>query len=545
MSTIYFIIMEKNFLRLKTKYVLMTVLKSVIFGLSCGLLAVGAVLLPLKLKSINIHFGFYILIGVGAALLFGGALFGILFKLRLSDVSIAKKLDKDYKLNERVQTVVEYGEDQSDIVSLLREDTENRLGNLPRRKLGFGKVLSAIWFYVVIGALSLALFITSICIPTRVEPPPVEPPPIIEPDADPKFEYTLELQSQVYDLMRDIMNSNLQEDLKNGFIEVIEDLDQKVLPNIERKSQLDTAIKTAIYAIDGLTNNANSFRKISDLIKEFDENLSKAIVEGVILYKTFSYKLIDLDMVKGLYGRVNANIDDTLERYFTASFEAHKFTDEIIDGSSQTLVHGEAVLEFKNKLSAALTDLADEVDAEDELYVALGNLQRNVNSVYNRFLQGGYLASGLNEGNENSLKLAYDSDLKNSAVDGLLTQGYNCIMDVYVRQKLAEIFGVSITDMGGLYDDLIPEINDPNGGNNEDDPNRPGWGDGDDKYGSNDLIYDTESGEQVEYGKVYNDYYSKVDDRIQSGELPQDLVDFIEEYFKILLNGIKEEKPAE
>ena len=126
MSTIYFIIMEKNFLRLKTKYVLMTVLKSVIFGLSCGLLAVGAVLLPLKLKSINIHFGFYILIGVGAALLFGGALFGILFKLRLSDVSIAKKLDKDYKLNERVQTVVEYGEDQSDIVSLLREDKIGR-----------------------------------------------------------------------------------------------------------------------------------------------------------------------------------------------------------------------------------------------------------------------------------------------------------------------------------------------------------------------------------------------------------------------------------
>ena len=40
---------------------------------------------------------------------------------------------------------------------------------------------------------------------------------------------------------------------------------------------------------------------------------------------------------------------------------------------------------------------------------------------------------------------------------------------------------------------------------------------------------------------MYNDYYSKVDDRIMRGDLPQDLVDFIEEYFKILLNGINKE----
>ncbi|MDE5789215.1 MAG: hypothetical protein K2H78_02235, partial [Clostridia bacterium] len=197
---------------------------------------------------------------------------------------------------------------------------------------------------------------------------------------------------------------------------------------------------------------------------------------------------------------------------------------------------------YSESLGSAISALYDGGLEEDKFYSAISDFKKSVDKVYNRFLLGGTTAYSLNEGKENSLKLAYDSELKNSVIDAALLQSYNCIMDVYVREKLAAIFGVSLKEVGGLYDDLIPAGSSGEGnGEGGGEGSQGGYGDGSENYGSKDFIYDTDSGEQVEYGKVYNDYYSKVDDRIKSGDLPQDLVDFIEVYFKILLNGINKE----
>lgn len=516
------------------------VLKSVIIGVSCGLFAVGAVLLPLKLCSVKIHFAFYILIGVGAAVLSGGALFLLLYKFGLSNEKIAKKIDRDYELNERVQTVVEYGDEQSDILNLLREDTESRLGNLPKRNIPFAKVIAAIRYYIVVSVLSPALFLTAVCLPAHYDEGSREEPSIDIPiDENPAFEYTLDLQSQMYDLMRDVLNSNLQQEEKDAVSKVLEDLDKQVLPSLTLQSELKLAIQAATIAINGLVDNANTFLKVRDALKDFDEHLSKAIEQGVIFYKAFNYKLVDLDMVKGQYGRVNSNIDEALASLFTASYDAHKFTED-----ENNAVQGGAVLEYRDNLLSALTDLSENgVKEEDEMYEAIANFQKAVSGVYGKFLRGGYTATGLNEGRETSLILAYDPDLKTAVTDAILLQCYNAIIANYTRQKFADIFandGVSLKDLDELYYDLPLElVNGDDGSGSPGDPNQGGFGNGDEIFGSKDLIYDTELGEQIEYGKVFQNYYSKVDDRIK--ELPQDLVDFINEYFKILLNGIKTE----
>lgn len=533
--------MGNNFKKLKTKYLLIASLKSAAVGVSCGLIAVGAILLALKLCSIDIHFAFYILIGLGTAFISGGALFCILYKLCLTDKKIAERLDNEYGLNERVQTSVAFKDDNSEIVAVLKAETESTLGNLPKLPFDFKKFLKDFWYCLLCVVLALALFITALCIPARVKPG-TDPEPSLkeEPDPDPLYIYDLDAQSKMYSLRRDIINSTLAQSEKTSFDEVLEDLDSLLAKTVTgeikiRMSELTILIRTAVYAIDGLTVNANSFRKISAELNKFDENLSKAITEGVILYKSFSYTLSELEVVKGLYNRVNQNIDETTDKYYAASLEAHKF-DESVSG---TVTDGTQVSEFAAKLKTALTDSG--VSEDDALYAAINDFAgEGLNSVLD-MVGNGFRPAGLNE----RLKLVY-GDFKTAATDAVLSQDYNCIMDVYVRRKLAAIFEVVIgdilDDIGGPYDDLIPEGgvsgDGPGGG---DGPSGGGFGYGDDIYGSKDLIYDPDTGSQVEYGKVYADYYNKVDERLREDGIPQDIADFIAEYFKILQNGTEDE----
>ena len=535
--------MGNNFSKLKIKYILAAALKSAVLGISCGLFVVGVVMLSLKLSAVAISFLYYILIGVGTAALAGALSFVLFYRPGLTDKKVAKRIDNDYGLKERVQTVVEYGEEQSDVLTLLKEDTENLLANLPKRKTTFFNAFSKIWYLVVSSVLSVAIAVPALCVPARTKPnPDDEQPPVDITDDDPAFEYSLEFQALMYDLMRDILNSNLLDTEKDGIYNILDDLNKNVLPSLKKQSEVDIAIKTAVYAVDGVVNAANSFRTVSEALKEFDKNLAKAIEQGVILYKTFKSNLIDLDMTKGLYNRVNANIDEALENYFNSSYEEHKFT-EITNADGDVVPDGAVVYEYKENLASAISSIKQSGVAEDDgLCVALTDFRQAIEAVYTKYSKKGVTAASLNEGNEESLSLAYDPTLKTAATDAMLVQSYNCIMDLYVRQRLSTIFGVSLAEIGELNDDLTPESNKTDddfttGG----DATQGGFGSGEEIFGSKDLIYDPDLREQVEYGKVFSEYYSKVDDRIKSGELSQELVDFIEEYFKILLNGTKTE----
>ena len=532
--------MGNNFKKLKTKYLLIALLKSAAVGISCGLIAVGAVLLALKLCSININIGYYVLIDVGTALIIGASLFGILYKLCLTDKKIAERLDNEYGLRERVQTSVAFNEDNSEIVAVLKADTESVLGNLPRLPFNFKKFLKEFWYCLVCVVLALALFITALCIPPRVEPeiPPEIPPVYEEPDPDPYYVYDLETQGMMFGLRRDVINSNMAQSEKSAFDGVLESLHNELLKTFTGEKQIRTSevallVITKICEIDIITDNANTFRKISESLKDVDENLSKAIIEGVILYKSYTSNynnLTELNSVNGLYGRVSQDVDGTVEKYFTASLEENKFDDD-----TETVTDGTQLSAFAAKLKTALNGSgADEGDA---LYTAIGNFAEDgINSVLD-MVGNGWTPARVND----RLKIVYD-DFKTSSIDGLLVQSYNCIMDVYVRRKLSEIFGVPIREIGEPYEDLIPEGSgsDENPGDG-DGNNNGGYGEGNDIYGSKDLIYDPDKGVQVEYGNLYSEYYSLVDERLRNGDLPEDISAFIAEYFNILQNGTRDE----
>lgn len=120
-------------------------------------------------------------------------------------------------------------------------------------------------------------------------------------------------------------------------------------------------------------------------------------------------------------------------------------------------------------------------------------------------------------------------------------------MNIFVRARVANILGVSASQLPEL--DLGGEIGigGGNGGDGEDNKgdgnNGGGWGTGDEKFGSNDLIYNPLTGEYVPYGELLKEYEAKMAE--QADGLPQDIRSFMEEYFKLLYGGIKDETTDE
>ena len=112
-------------------------------------------------------------------------------------------------------------------------------------------------------------------------------------------------------------------------------------------------------------------------------------------------------------------------------------------------------------------------------------------------------------------------------------------MDEFVRNRLAEIFNIRISDLP-LNGEVTPPTpgDDPNG--SEDDPGTNGGGNGnqDVVLGSNDMVYSPVLDAHVKYAEVINAYYAEVLERIQSGEADAELAENLRNYFQILFNGI-------
>ena len=77
---LYFIVqqintMSETFKKIKKRITVEAAVKSAVAGISCGLFSVGILLLILKLCSVGINAGYYVLIGVGVSAAVGIGLF--------------------------------------------------------------------------------------------------------------------------------------------------------------------------------------------------------------------------------------------------------------------------------------------------------------------------------------------------------------------------------------------------------------------------------------------------------------------------------------
>lgn len=499
--------MTETFKKLKKKYLLLTIIKSVIAGVFSALFCVGAVMLGIKLGAVWMASYYYVIIALG-----GFAIaFGITFLLtRHTNKSLSRLLDYEYGLNEKVQTMVEFSEQEGDMLKIQREDAESKLKNLPKKKISFAKI----WQYIVVAVVGLSIFLTGILVPSKFVAP-------IVPDDFTLSDWDLKVLEQ---LISEVKSSDLKDDVMIPSVTALELLKDQ-LTNAKTNSEMRESVRSCAKAIDKAVILANTYRDIALRLNAYTglADFTRALVSACDSYKQSNDKadveINSMSVVKA-YAQASEEKIRTQLSVFTNAFIA-KVKNLMVDVDIKNAVEA-----FLNPLNESMVEDGAPIEAlaDDELYLALADFSTRLTPVveeYGLFLD--YMKSIVSDS---------CSTFISSASKVLVEQVYNRIMDDYIFNRLADIFGVTL-----VQEDLdLPGISGDGTGSEDGPSGSGGAGDGDVVYGGNDAVYDPSSAEHVPYGEVWNDYVAKLYERIndkQSG-LSKEMEAYILEYINIL-----------
>ena len=499
--------MGTEFKKIKKKFLIDAIIKSVIIGVSAGLFAAGAVWLGLKLAEADINAGFYVLIGLGVAAAVGGVLF---FILRPSDTKIAKTLDRENGLNEKVQTMVAFSGREGEMLELQRQDASEKLSALPKSKFDIKKL----WQYILIPVLALAVFITAAVIPQKK--------PDIPPDIP--FEYTERHKAAVEQLIEDVDKTSLSDTDKSSVTALLRTMSGN-LEKIKTEREMKAAVISAVALIDVILYTSNSFDNVAFAIggDEKTEFLSAAITEGVLFYKASSVTVTTIEQVEAMEAGLDNSVGEKVDAAMDVCVQQYEIS--VSEGL-------EDILKEINGLMAVVSN--DKVAAETD------GLRISVEKFY-AAMSG--IAEHFSTYDDDTVQTAIKQNItayKNELVPALVPQSYRCIADEFVRRRTAQIFNINASELprqNSGVQELDEKSDDPE---NPDGTENGGSGKGDSVFGSSEYVYDPDTGELVPYGKYINIYYASMTEQLLNGELPENLKEAIKQYFSILYSGTEE-----
>ncbi len=494
--------MVEKFKEMKKKYAVITLLKSMIAGVFFALFAVGVVLLGVKLGAARLAWYYYLIIGVGTF----GAAFGVTFLLtRYTDKSLAKHLDEEFGLKEKVQTMVEFAGQDGEVLQLQREDAERTLENLPKEKITFAKI----WKYVVITVLGIAFFVSGVVVPSRYVVPDV--------DVQDKFVLNEWDEKALEQLIADVKSSDLEEKVSVPTIAALELL-KDTLGEIRTNSEMREAVKNCASFIDEAVVLANSYRDVAEAVNEFSE-LDK--FKSALISASKSYEgdvgIETMTQVKAEQKQSEGKIRTALS-VFTDSFLAK------VKSAGSNVEIRDIVFEIVDPLNEAMADeeLMEKL-AEDDLYKAIYDFSESFEIVRKEYYW------------RDDLKTIVSSSCTNfvsAAAKELVVQVYNRMMEDMIFNSLYDIFGVKVypSDLT-LSDTSDDDVNDGDNG-----AQGGGLGDNNAVYGGEDAVYDPTTKTYVPYGQVWNEYVAKLYERLSDEEsgLSEEMKSYINNYIGIL-----------
>lgn len=504
--------MSEKFKKLKAKYLLGAILKSVVCGISAGLVLVGILLLAFKLSAISLGTVWYVIIGVACALI-GGAVTFIFF--RPTNKNVAKRLDDEFELEERVQTSLEYDGQEGTIVKLQREDTEGKLQSLPRAKFKF----SRIWQFCVIAVIAVAVAVTALFVPAKQAGAAVDDNP--ENQKAVVTEYQIQ---SVRDIINNVNKSGLKEDVKASSVEYLDALLITLTGNTSGTltvGQLNNAVYAAINGVELTINGSLTYIALGEALAEGgDANVSKAVLSGGNAYRTYDIKeyghVLTFDEQRGdaVPTKIVGGLNE-LQKTLNVTIE---------DGLSVALL----TVGYNSIGAISKSGVA----ATDTLYGSLN------------YFFGQLVTLSMNVGEDNASIQSRVKDVINDLRNGLSTelsnQAYAGAMRRYVGNKLKIVFG-----LGGVE---AAEADDTDYGSNDDPGDRPPTtdtppetgGPGNSIYGSNDDIFNPETRMREKYGDLLGKYSDILNELIASGMYTEEEIAMINAYFDFLWGSAKD-----
>ena len=482
--------------------------KSVIFGLAVGF-AIGGICLLLSKLAI-FEFEPIISVFVGAfALLASGVLF-FLFN-GISDKKFAEELDKKFDLQARVQTMIAYENEESDVISLQREDTENALSGIPLRSYKFKKL----WIYIISVVLAMAIFATGVLVEDRRN---IVPPEEIVP-----FELSDVQRSGLLELIKSVEKSEMEDEFKTPLVNELNALLAK-LENIHTEPDMQITLAESMAIITSITyDSSTATEMLNALWDSKDVNLRHlAKVLDTSSWNSpdwgdFAEKLIDFIII--LTG------EEDKSEGATVGTERIKWSLDSMNTKIDIVLKNSGLSE------------------DDEMYVAVDNLfHRPIVGFEEMIAQ----LDGMSDEDARAL-LENSLNIMSEDVYAAISQNrVNAVTGEYAMTRLAALFLVPVPEFERPEFVKTGEPADPNNGdvgnNNDKGQTGPGGVGKGESFGSDDEILDPQTGKYVKYGDLIHTYYTIMFEKLQSDSYTEEQKEAIVKYFELLYGGLEEEK---
>ena len=463
--------MGNNFKKIKVKFIVESLLIALFISILLGLLISSILVLTYKQLGLEYDILLFVLCSVGVFLVSFIVSFII---LKPNDIKVAKRIDKQMNLKEKISTMLEYEDKEGYIITKQREDAADKLNNLSVKKIKmhFNKYL------LILPLIVLPFCLTSILVDSKFEE---TKPPIEEPiSGDP---YIIE---QIKDLIREVNEDvNLMYPVKEAYVLHLEGLIEAIdVADISRAKEVE-AVNLTIINISLSSSILNSIDDISLALS--NSNLAEAHVLGTALASYDSE-------------RINSALEDIRSYLNSPSARQRQLNYEELINDGFQLVDNERL------------------DADDELYVEFTNLKNN-------------LAEAI------TATTTYYSDLENvinnakkAFEEAVIRQVETLYMANYLEERLIAIFELPNND-----EPVNPPVpNPPSGDEEPTDPDKGGGGGhGDTIYPGDDIFYDPDEG-LVPYYEVIAKYSAYIEGLVQDGVISEELANYYIEYFNNL-----------
>ena len=516
--------MNKNFYKFRKRLLGFRILKASLAGGALGGLAFGSMLTLDKLEWANISSTLCIPVGAGAAVV---AFLAVFFALWKSDKKLAREIDDEFKLSEKVQTAVAFQDSLGEMQALQREDAEFTLAEIKKSRLK----AKHLWIYFLALAIGAGALTAGILIK--------EKEPYIPPEEVIPFEISKMQIAGIEELIKYVDSSQMEEPYKSNISSSLTQLLTE-LKAAKTEPEMQAALAVALTEITLNTYDSSSMTEILNELWNTDEVNIMLLAKAL---NTSHWKEPDWgDFAEKYDAFGKALISDGAEEEQAsraATDGAGTSEDEFANSLRWTLEN------LSRKTGTALT--ASKIAQTDPLYVSV-----------NKLINGGDGCEGLAK--IPTTHANADGDALIAAVNATLSSMTDSFFATISTQKVNTNVGeYTLTRLGMLFAVPIPEFERPdfvkygediNKGDQDleedKDENKPtsgGIGEGV-QYGSDDLVLDPLTGEYVEYGTLYARYNTLMIEKLGDEKYgyTEEQKKAIEKYFALLYSGFKDEE---
>lgn len=516
-----------DFGKFNKKIKIENIIKSIICGLSSGIIVDALLVILFKLLALSnfiwLHIIITLLLGTGFTFLF------LKYVFIPKDKAIAKRLDKDAALEERVKTMVEFKNDESLLANLQRQDAQQKLEETPIEKFKMRFSFSNF----ILSILALIALPIAILVPSRKINPAATVTDSSSSESNPESESPSEESSpsenpsdggsegQDGDGSGEQNDEERDQQIQDAIDDMKQDVDNTQKPDDQTKEDL----KDKLDDLKDNLQNANDQEETDQAIDQSKEDIDQTI---------------DDQITKDEIGEALQKHDPTSQVGEDVAAGDSEQTKDSLDEMRDSLKDktGDELQDAMDSISDSINDALEEsgVNPEDSLYQAFKNLADNLD------------------------KIDPNSDSAQQEIDDAFEQAKEEISDALDKQQeledLKDTLDQKLDDLKEQLDNQDGQEGEDQDGDgqegdgqegdgqegkdNQDDSDSSssgegsGSGSGDIQYASDDLIYDPATGNYVTYGELLNYYYSQALDGIENGNIPDDLATLIEQYFNSL-----------